>query len=122
MVIVKGFEGNDGLNPLLWTREVKMAMHSVILRTEPQRVVLAIAKSGGSAREWALTCGAAVDTAFPTWELLKRQLVKALFHPNHAYQLCFRFLARDQGKMSWWTLSNSYALSSLAFLPIHYLK
>ncbi|GMF55312.1 unnamed protein product [Phytophthora fragariaefolia] len=69
MVSVKTFEGES---LLLWTREPEMAMGSDLLKMEQQRVVLAISKLGGRAREWALTCGTSVETSFPTW--LKQQL------------------------------------------------
>ncbi|GMF21234.1 unnamed protein product [Phytophthora fragariaefolia] len=74
MVSVKTFEGKEGKRLLLWTREPEMAMGSALLKTEQQRVVLAISKLGGRAREWAPTCGTSVETSFPTWEQLKQQL------------------------------------------------
>ncbi|KAG2763060.1 hypothetical protein PC116_g13027 [Phytophthora cactorum] len=72
-----------------------MAMGSTLLQTEQQRVVLAISKLGGRAREWALTCGTSADAAFPTWAQLKQQLSRP---PNQAYRIRSRFLATRQGK------------------------
>ncbi|KAI9982277.1 hypothetical protein PInf_008184 [Phytophthora infestans] len=86
MVSVKTFEGKDGENHLLWTREAEMVMGSALLQSEHQRGALAIFRFGGRAHEWALTCGTSVDAAFPTWDQLKQQLSRVLAPPNQAYQ------------------------------------
>ncbi|GMF39296.1 unnamed protein product [Phytophthora fragariaefolia] len=73
-------------------------MGSALLKSEQQRVALAISKLGGRAREWALTCGTSVETSFPTWEQLKQQLSRVFAPPNQAYRVRSRFLATRQGK------------------------
>ncbi|KAG3234371.1 hypothetical protein PI124_g20571 [Phytophthora idaei] len=75
LVSVKTFEGKDGENLLLWTREVEMAMGSALLQTEQQRVALAISKLGGRTREWALTGGAPYPVALLATRQGKKELL-----------------------------------------------
>ncbi|CEG48408.1 Retrotransposon gag domain [Plasmopara halstedii] len=95
---VKTFEGKDGENSLLWVREVEMTLASAMLQNEQKRVALAISKLGDRAREWAFTCGASVEAAFPSLKELMRQLLRVFSPTNQAYRVRLRFLAARQGK------------------------
>ncbi|KAG3253253.1 hypothetical protein PI124_g2187 [Phytophthora idaei] len=81
-VSVKTFEGKDGENRLLWTREVEMVMGLALLQTGQQRMALGISKLGGRAREWALTCA----------------LSRVFVPPSQAYRIRSPLLATRQCK------------------------
>ena len=55
-VEVKNYSGKEGENPILWIREIEMAMRSGLIMLDHQQVSLTIRKLDGRAREWALTC------------------------------------------------------------------
>ena len=75
-----------------------MVMRSGLISLDHYRVLLAISKLDGRAREWALTCSTSVDLAFPTWESLKLYLLREFMLPNQAYRVRLRFLSTRQDK------------------------
>ncbi|CAI5720546.1 unnamed protein product [Peronospora farinosa] len=62
-----------------------MVMDAAMLVSDKQRVGLAISKLGERAREWSLTSDVSVNAAFPTWEMLKKQLTCVFAPPSQAY-------------------------------------
>ncbi|KAG6580166.1 Retrotransposon gag domain [Phytophthora cinnamomi] len=76
MLSVKTFEGLEGENILLWIHEVELAMGSILLQSEYQRVALAIVK---------LRCE-------------HRQRSRVFSLPNLAYRVRSKFLATHQSK------------------------
>ena len=75
-----------------------MDISSGLISLEDQRVSLAISTLDDRAREWALTCGTSVDLAFPTWEVLKVDILRVFSQPSQAYRVRSRFLSTRQGK------------------------
>ncbi|CAH0474308.1 unnamed protein product [Peronospora belbahrii] len=68
---VDKFDGKEGDNLMLWFRQVESAMFIADITYEPYRVGFATGKLGGLAKQWAFTCGASLQDAFPTWADLK---------------------------------------------------
>ena len=66
LLIVKAFDGKEGETSSVWIREAEMVMSAAIATNRAPEVVLAILKRSCRSREWALTCNASVDAAFPT--------------------------------------------------------
>ncbi|OWZ04614.1 reverse transcriptase [Phytophthora megakarya] len=97
MVSVLSFEGKGGENVMLWIREVEMAMSSVLLQPEQQRVVLRSLSSAGE-RMSGLSRASSVDGTFPTWDELKEKLSVVFLPPNHVYRVRSRFLVCRQDK------------------------
>ncbi|OWY95013.1 Gag Polyprotein, partial [Phytophthora megakarya] len=97
MVRVKSFEGKEGENLMLWIREVEMAMSSVLLQTEQQRVVLRSLSSVGE-RMSGLSRASSVDGTFPTWDELKEKLSVVFLPPNHVFRVRSRILVCRQDK------------------------
>uniref|UniRef100_A0AAV1VKG5 Uncharacterized protein n=1 Tax=Peronospora matthiolae TaxID=2874970 RepID=A0AAV1VKG5_9STRA len=71
---VKTFEGKRGKIFFLWVREMEVTISSALLRSEQQKVGLALSKLGGRSREWAVTSGTSTGEAFPIRNMLKQQL------------------------------------------------
>ena len=71
-----------------------------MLGTEQQKVGLAISQLGGRAREWALTCDASVDAAFPTWLVYPHRPIRLVECVHASYP-------PDKGIRSYRTMSRS---------------
>ncbi|CAH0477691.1 unnamed protein product [Peronospora belbahrii] len=65
---------------------------------EPYRVGFATGKLGGSAKQWALTCGASLQDVFLTWADVKVQMTRQYAPPSQAHRNRSRFLVCRQGK------------------------
>ncbi|CAH0482009.1 unnamed protein product [Peronospora belbahrii] len=63
---VDKFDGKEGDNLMVWFRQVESAMFIADITYEPYRVGFATGKLGGLAKQWALTCCASLQDAFPT--------------------------------------------------------
>lgn len=98
---IRTFAGKDEDNLLFSIREVEMVMAAAFLYSEQQRVALAVSSLGGRARRWALTCGTSVCNAFPTWDVLKQQMLHIFALSSQAYLVRSRFLPTRKGKKKW---------------------
>ena len=69
-----------------------------MLQTKYQRVVVALNKLAGRAREWAFTCSASTGDAFPKWENYYLQRIRTSVPHNLTYRVRSRFLSTRQVK------------------------
>uniref|UniRef100_A0AAV1UC82 Uncharacterized protein n=1 Tax=Peronospora matthiolae TaxID=2874970 RepID=A0AAV1UC82_9STRA len=65
---------HDHVASAMPTREMEVTISSALLRSEQQKVGLALSKLGGRSREWAVTSGTSTGEAFPIRNMLKQQL------------------------------------------------
>ena len=63
-----------------------MAKRSGLIPLDHQRVSLAISKLYGEVRKWALACVTSVSLAFPTWYLLKLDLLRVSRRPTKLFE------------------------------------
>lgn len=92
------FEGKAGDNLFFWIKEVEIAMAAALLDHEQLRTAFALSNLGGRAKSWVLTRAENFYDAFPTWNILRSELVRAFEPPNAAFRTRSKFLACKQGK------------------------
>ena len=92
------FEGKSGDNLFLWVKEVEIAMAAALLDHEQLKTAFALSNLGGRAKSWVLTRAENFYEAFPTWSILRAELVRAFEPPNAAFRTRSRFLACKQGR------------------------
>ena len=93
-VITKIYSGKEDEKLVFWIREIEVGTTSSTISAVYKRVLWAVFKLRGRAREWTLECGTSVNPfSFSTWGRLNYSLPMSFGAPNQAYRVCLRFLS-----------------------------